>query len=140
MEQTETCGKEWEDADFFFATLSPMQGAYKLLDYLFSLEDKKIIICSSVSAEENTRIYERRVLEKKWAMNKHFHDYPFAYMIFTESSGAAKAEYANSMSLLIDDWDRNTIVFEEEGGTAILHEKAEDTIAQLEELRKEGKL
>ena len=44
-----------------------------------------------------------------------------------------KAQYAAKNSLLIDDFDTNTIPFEEAGGNAILHTSAIETIKILKE-------
>lgn len=74
---------------------------------------------------------ERAVKEKTEWVNNYLNA---GWLILFVNSGKDKGRYATKDSILIDDTQKCIDAFRTEGGTAILHVSAEDTIKQLKEI------
>ena len=112
-----------------FATLDWFPGAKDLLEYVTSLKKIELRILTSTAGYEFH--YEITKQKVKWVTDRNI-DIP----VITVPGKRFKKLWANENSLLVDDTAKNIDDFFNNGGNAILHVSAEDTIKKMKEYLK----
>jgi len=108
------------DSKHFWQDLPLMADADRLIGFLMSLENIDVAILTSPSRLD----FKRASKQKRVWVDKHYS--PETAVHFRR--GRDKPEFANSRSILIDDWEKNTRRWAEAGGIAVRHDNAEKTI------------
>lgn len=115
-----------------FANLEYMKGAEKLLAFLSTLDANiEILSCTGHRGDQEDVALQKTewLLVRGYEFNRNY-----------TLTKAAKADYANPNSLIIDDSEACVSPFIQNGGHGILHVSAENTIAQLQSMIDEGLL
>jgi len=118
--QDEDFYKPVMDTENFWRDLPLMPDAERLIGFLMSLEHVEVEILTSPSKLD----WKRASKEKRIWVDKHYS--PDTAVHFRRSRD--KPEFAHKRSILIDDWEKNTIRWQDAGGIAVRHENAEKTI------------
>jgi hypothetical protein len=106
-----------------FSTLELMPDAFKLIDYLKSLDITTKILSSTSSESKDEAIRGQKF---KWLET---HNITFEPILVPGKR--FKRQYATPSSILIDDTESNINQWHEDGGVAILHTNIDDTINRL---------
>jgi hypothetical protein len=118
-----------------FTLLKPMPDAKELLDYVACLRLIDIQILTSVGTFDEERGYQAKVQKRAWLdRNNIFYQTNFV------RCKPEKANFADSMSILIDDSPGCIDPFVKKGGWGILHVDTKTTIIELENIFKKIKM
>jgi len=111
----------------FWRNMTPTKDFLKLWNWL---KDEEPVILSSTAnqpgAEEGKKLWVKKYLGD--------------VRLITVHSGKEKAIYASPWTILIDDWEENIRDWRASNGIGILHNSADNTIKQLEQLTKIQKI
>jgi len=110
-----------------FENLDFMPEAKMLLDYVAKLNCVDVQILTSMGTHEQHQAASAREQKMKW-LNKHNITHKANFV----NSKAEKANYADSMSILIDDSPGCISPFIKSGGHGILHKDIRETIYSLD--------
>ncbi len=114
--------KVCEDHGDFFYALNPMPDAFQLFDAVSHLNPTIL-----TGASNNTWAVDQKT---RWAA-KYF---PGTEIIVTRSKTKRDHMHADKHNIIVDDWDKYKHLWEELGGTFIIHTSADDSINQLRKL------
>jgi hypothetical protein len=115
-----------------FTLLKPMPDAKELLDYVACLRHIDIQILTSVGTFDEERGYQAKIQKRAWLdRNNIFYQANFV------RCKPEKANFANDMSILIDDSPGCIKPFVAKGGHGILHTDTKSTIEKIENIFKE---
>jgi hypothetical protein len=112
----------------FFYNLEPMPGALTLVDCAVKLgyDIGTVPIILTGCPQGNWSQPQKQL----WRL-KHFPDIP---MITCDSKSKYQFMAPKMHNVIVDDWPKYQEIWEQNGGTFILHTSAEESIIQLEEL------
>ena len=113
-------------AQRLFLNLDPLPDAWKLVDYCMNSGIHTEILTAAGTVNRTLVIQDKIA----W-IRRHIHPH---WIIIPTFKGSQKAAFAHKKSVLIDDRQRNIDTWVEAGGIGILHETADKTIKQLDEI------
>lgn len=119
-----------KEIDNFFSTLSPMNDAVELAEYVKDIDGYNVKVLTALPRPTDKAVTAGDD-KTKW-IQKHIDS---TLEVITVIGGKNKAKYCKSPEdILIDDTQRNIDAWKEAGGIGILHTSTLDTIKQLEEI------
>jgi len=111
-----------KDVEPFFENLPAMKDAFKLMHFITSNFKEYFVLTASGFTPKNVEEQKRN-----WAKNV----FSPHLKVVTVKKSADKAQYANPNTILVDDRRKSIDPWIAAGGIGILHNDAENTIAQL---------
>ena len=109
-----------EECEEYWANLPPLPGSDKLWKFL--VKYKPIILSKPDANAKHREACEKGKM--RW-VQKHLHPTPQVIL------STKKWKQARPDTILIDDFPKNTVPFEEAGGSAIVFTSADQTINEL---------
>ena len=113
-------------AKHMFRRLKPLPDAWKLVDYCLNSGIHTEIL-TAAGTVNRTLVIKDKI---DW-VREHIHP---SWIVIPTFKGSQKAAFAHKKAVLIDDRQRNIDTWVEAGGIGILHETADETIKQLDEI------
>jgi 5'(3')-deoxyribonucleotidase len=117
-------------AQRLFRNLDPLPDAWKLVDYCTNSGIHTEIL-TAAGTVNRTLVIKDKI---DW-IRRYVHPH---WIVIPTFKGSQKAAFAHKKAVLIDDRQRNIDVWVEAGGIGILHEPADETIKQLDDLINDG--
>lgn len=121
---------EFSEAGLFLNG-NPCDGAFELVNYLVALKKKYNITIEILGALPHDKPYVNKVRCHKLAFLKKYRLYDKFDDIILCDGSRSKLNYADKKYILIDDFPKTKVRFDEAGAPMILYKNARDTINEL---------